>query len=89
MEAAVNWIGTRHGGEYAGPAAIVAALAGHQGSQDMLAERLRVQEVTFEQLASTLDTEFFPAMIWLCAGMVATLGEGDVAWLRQHRGTGT
>jgi hypothetical protein len=89
LEAAVNWIGTRHGGEYAGPAAVVAALAGHQGSQDMLAERLGVQEVTFDQLASTLDTEFFPAMIWLCVGMVATLGEGDVAWLRRHRGTGT
>jgi len=89
LDAAVTWIGAGQGAGYAGPAAVAAALAGHRGSQALLAKRLGVEEPTLDQLATFLDAEFFPAMIWLCCGLVATVGEGDVDWLRQHRISGS
>ncbi len=89
LNAAVNWIGKGHGAEYAGPAGVVAALAGHPDSQRILTQRLGVADVTLDQLAEFLGGDFFPAMIWLCCGMVATVGGGDVDWLRQHRISGT
>jgi hypothetical protein len=45
LDGAVNWIGRDHSAEYAGPAAVAAALAGHHGSQAMLAARLGVEDV--------------------------------------------
>ena len=62
-----------------------AGLAGHPESQEFLAKQLETRDVTFAHLAEFLDFDFFPAMIWLCTGMVATAGNGDVDWLRQHR----
>jgi hypothetical protein len=89
LDAAVNWVGDEQGAEYAGPAAMVAALAGHPGSQALLAQQLGVEDVTLDQLVDFLGADFFPAMIWLCCGMVATVGFGDVEWLRQHRIAGS
>jgi len=85
LDRAVTWIGEDFGVEYAGPASIVAGLAGHPESRRFLAKHLGIREVTVAQLAEFLDIDFLPAMIWLCTGMVATAGDGDVEWLRQHR----
>ena len=89
LDAAVSWIGDDQGVEYAGPAATVAALAGHPGSQALLAQRLGVDDVTLNQLADFLGADFFPAMIWLCCGMVAIVGDGDVDWLHRPRLSGS
>ena len=89
LDAAVSWLGDEQGAEYAGPAATVAALAGHPGSQALLAQQFGMDDVTLDQLAGFLSADFFPAMIWLCCGMVATVGVGDVDWLRQHRTCGS
>jgi hypothetical protein len=37
IDTAVNWVGTEFGTEFAGPAAVVAGLAGHRESQQLLA----------------------------------------------------
>jgi hypothetical protein len=85
LDAAVHWVGNEFGVEYAGPAVIVASLAGHPDSQRILAEQVKAKDPTFEQLADFLGPDLFPAMIWLCAGLVATVGNGDVEWLQQYR----
>ncbi|MFI6782830.1 hypothetical protein [Micromonospora sp. NPDC050276] len=85
IDAAVQWVGTEFGVEYAGPASIVASLAGHRESHRILAKQLGVRNPTFEQLSNFLGPDLFPATIWLCAGLVATAGDGDVGWLRQYR----
>lgn len=60
LDTAVNWIGDGQGAEYAGPAASVAALAGHAGSQALLAERLGVDDLTFDHLAGFFGRRLLP-----------------------------
>jgi hypothetical protein len=84
LDAAVDWIGREFGTEYAGPAAVVAGLAGHRESQRTLANHLNVEEPTFEQLSDFLGSDLFPAIIWLCTGLVVTVGGGDPVWLRPY-----
>jgi hypothetical protein len=85
LEAAVTWIAHDFGPEYAGATAGAASLAGHPESKEMLAKQFGTTDVTVSQLAEALGEDFFPAMIWLCVGLVATLGDGDSGWLHQHR----
>ncbi|BCB83127.1 hypothetical protein [Phytohabitans suffuscus] len=82
---AVAWVAANFGGEYAGATAIASSLAGHPEGEAFLAEHRGVTEVTVNHLSETLDIDFFPAMIWLCAGMVATAGDGDTEWLHRYR----
>ncbi|NLU81078.1 hypothetical protein HCA58_22570 [Micromonospora sp. HNM0581] len=82
---AVNWLGSGYGAACAGPAAIISALAGHPEGQAALADRVGVQEPTFNDLSDLLGIHLFPAMIWLCAGLVATTGDTNIAWLRKFR----
>jgi len=89
LDAGVSWLGDNFGAEYAGSAGVAASLAGHPASNEFLTEKLGVREITFAHLAEFLDVDFFPAMIWLCAGMVATVGDGGVDWLRQYRVAGS
>jgi hypothetical protein len=85
LTTAVNWLGSRFGAECAGPAAVASSLAGHSEGQDILVKHFGVKHAAMGQLVDLLDVDFFPAMIWLCAGMVATAGAGDVRWLREPR----
>ncbi len=78
-------LGSGYGAACAGPAAIISALAGHPEGQAALADRAGVQEPTFNDLSDLLGIHLFPAMIWLCAGLVATTGDTNIAWLRQFR----
>ncbi|MER7007789.1 hypothetical protein ABT297_32760 [Dactylosporangium sp. NPDC000555] len=87
LDAAMEWLGERYGAEYAGPALAAASLAGHYASQRMLAERLGVDDVTFGQLSDVLGPDLFPAIVWLCAALVSTVGEGDIGWLLRYRPT--
>jgi hypothetical protein len=88
LTAAVDWLGSEHGAACAGPAAIVSALAGHPEGQAVVAERTGIQDPTLNDLSDLLGIHLFPAMIWLCAGLVATAGDSDVTWLRQYRTAG-
>lgn len=85
FDAAVNWVGTQFGVDYAGPAAIMAGVAGHRESQRILAKQLGVKHPTIAQLSDFLGPDLFPATIWLCAGLVETVGDGAVSWLQQYR----
>ncbi|WP_117215712.1 hypothetical protein [Allorhizocola rhizosphaerae] len=58
---------------------------GHRESQEVIAKQLGVKDVSFAQLADFLGMDFFPAMMWLCTGLVATTGDGDPEWLRRYR----
>ena len=51
----------------------------------ILAKQVKAKVPTFEQLFDFLGPDLFPAMIWLCAGLVAAVGNSDVDWLRQFR----
>ena len=82
---AVNWLGTTHGATYAGPAAAASALAGHPEGEALLTQHAGVEEPTFNDLSDLLGIHLFPAMIWLCTGLVATAGDDDITWLSQHR----
>jgi hypothetical protein len=82
---AVNWLGTTRGATYAGPAAAASALAGHPEGEALLAQHAGVEEPTFNDLSDFLGIYLFPAMIWLCTGLVATAGDGDATWLSQYR----
>jgi len=83
LNSAINWIANNFGGlEYAGPAATAAAAVwgGKEGKQ--LERRLgKTGELTFNDLHDILGQDFGPAMMWLCAGLLATEGHGDIEWL--------
>src|SRR5262249_625591 len=82
---AVAWVAANFGGEYAGAAAIASSLAGHPEGEAFLAEHRGVTEVTVNHLAEAGEMDFLRGMIWLCAGMVGTVGDGDTEWLHQYR----
>lgn len=85
VEAAVNWVGVNFGVKCAGPAAAIAGMAGLVESHEVIAKQLGVKEVTFARLADFLGMDFFPAMMWLCTGLVATTGDGESEWLSRYR----
>lgn len=85
LDAAVTWLGTTFGAAYAGPAAVVSAIAGHPEGRAILADRTVTNDPTVSQLNDLLGIDLFPAMIWLCAALVATAGNNDTAWLRAYR----
>jgi hypothetical protein len=79
---AVNWIADNLGGlDYAGPAATAAAAIWGGEAGDDLQRHLGKPELTFSDLHDALGQDFGPAMVWLCAGLLATVGAGDVNWL--------
>jgi hypothetical protein len=82
---AVDWLGAEYGVDCAGPASLVTALAGHPEGMAAVAKHSGAPNPTLEDLSKLLGIHLFPGMIWLCAGLVATLGNGDPTWLRQYR----
>jgi hypothetical protein len=82
---AVNWVAENLGGlEYAGPAAVVAtAIHGGKGAEELTRRLGKSGQPTVNDLSDTLGQDFGPAMLWLCAGLLATVGEGDPEWLFQ------
>jgi hypothetical protein len=82
---AVNWVAENLGGsEYAGPAAVVAAaIHGGEGAEEIMRRFGKSGQPTVSDLHDILGQDFSPAMLWLCAGLLATVGEGDPEWLFQ------
>jgi hypothetical protein len=83
LNTAVNWIADNLGGlDYAGPAATAAAaIWGGEAGEDLKRSLGKSDELTFSDLHDALGQDFGPAMIWLCAGLLATVGGGDIDWL--------
>jgi hypothetical protein len=80
---ATQWVADNLGGiDYAGPAATVAMAVGGGEGRSTLERSLGTSDPTVNDLHELLGQDFGPAMMWLCAGMVATVGAGDVDWLR-------
>lgn len=79
LNVAVQWVADNLGGiDYAGPAAVVAmAVWGGEGIE----EHLGTSQPTVEDMHNLLGQDFAPAMMWLCAGLLATAGDGDISWL--------
>lgn len=82
---AVNWVAENLGGiEYAGPAAVVAgAIHGGEEAEDIMRRLGKSGQPTVSDLSDVLGQDFGPAMLWLCAGLLATVGESDPEWLFQ------
>ncbi len=70
---ALDWIKTRLGHDPAIAAYQISRFVGHAGAP----------EFTVRSERDWLESELFPAMIWLAAGVAATGGSGDAYWLRQ------
>ncbi|MFV8130648.1 hypothetical protein [Streptomyces syringium] len=70
---AVEWIRDACGADAERAVLILAGLIGHADAWDG----------TVEDAMDELGDAFLPAAIWLVAGVVATAGGGDTAWLRQ------
>ena len=83
LNAAVNWIADNLGGiNYAGPAATAAAaIWGGEETEKLKRHFGKSGELTFNDLHDILGQDFGPAMMWLCAGLLATAGDGDMEWL--------
>ncbi|MEW2575790.1 hypothetical protein [Streptomyces syringium] len=72
-ERAVEWIRDAFGADAERAVLILAGLIGHADARDG----------TVDDAMDELGDAFLPAAIWLVAGVVATVGGGDTAWLRQ------
>ncbi|MEU2513045.1 hypothetical protein [Streptomyces syringium] len=70
---AVEWIRDTFGADAERAVLMLAGLIGHPEARDG----------TVEEAMDELGDAFLPAAIWLVAGVVATAGGGDTAWLRQ------
>jgi hypothetical protein len=83
VNVAVNWIADNLGGlDYAGPAATAAAgIWGGEAGEDLQRHLGKSEELTLSDLHDALGEHFGPAMIWLCAGLLATAGDGNINWL--------
>ena len=83
LDDAVNWVAENLGGiEYAGPAAVAAAAAhGGEGAEELMRRFGKSGQPTVSDLDDILGPDLSPAMLWLCAGLLATVGEGDPEWL--------
>jgi hypothetical protein len=82
LTAATQWVADNLGGiDYAGPAATVAMAIWGGEDRSTLEKSLGTSDPTVNDLHELLGQDFGPAMIWLCAGMVATVGAGDIDWL--------
>ncbi len=83
LDAAVAWTNDNVGDIHnVGPASVLAA-AIWGTSEGSFEEHLGTLTPTVEDVVELLGDDLVPAMIWLCAGLVATIGAGDIAWLRQ------
>jgi hypothetical protein len=82
---AVNWVAGNLGGiEYAGPAAVVAAaIHGGEDAEEIMRRFGKSGQPTVSDLDDILGQDFSPALLWLCAGLLATVGKGDPEWLFQ------
>ncbi|WP_143175411.1 hypothetical protein [Cryptosporangium aurantiacum] len=83
LQAATAWVSDTFGCEYAQRAAVVAIPLCR--TKDPAAQQElfgKSGELTVGDLLDLLGDESAPAMIWLVAGLVATVGDGDVNWLR-------
>lgn len=72
-ERAMEWIRTDLGADAERAAQRLGGLIGHPEARDD----------TVDDVMDALGDEFIPAAIWLVAGVVATAGGGDAAWLRR------
>jgi len=72
-ERAVEWIRDACGADAERAVLILAGLIGHADAWDG----------TVDDAMDELGDAFLPAAIWLVAGVVATAGGGETAWLRQ------
>ncbi|MEV6775161.1 hypothetical protein [Streptomyces syringium] len=72
-ERAMEWIRTDLGADAERAAQRLGGLIGHPEARDD----------TVDDVMDGLGDEFIPAAIWLVAGVVATAGGGDAAWLRR------
>ncbi|MEU2850544.1 hypothetical protein AB0K71_06505 [Streptomyces syringium] len=70
---AVEWIRDAFGADAERAVLVLAGLIGHPDARDG----------TVDDAMDELGDAFLPAAIWLVAGVVATAGGGDTAWLRQ------
>ncbi|GAA3387517.1 hypothetical protein [Cryptosporangium minutisporangium] len=81
---ATAWVDGALGREYARLAAVVAipvcSVKDPVAQQELYGKS---GELTVGDLLDTLGDEVVPAMIWLAAGLVATVGDRYVHWLRQ------
>jgi hypothetical protein len=83
LDAAIQWVADNLGGlDYAGPAATVAMAVWGGEDRSALERSLGTSNPTVDDLHELLGQDFGPAMMWLCAGIVATVGAGDIEWLR-------
>ncbi|MFC5828783.1 hypothetical protein [Nonomuraea insulae] len=83
LNIAAQWIADNLGGvDYAGPASAVATAIWGGDGQSHLEQHLGTSEPTFNDMHELLGQDFAPAMMWLCAGLIATAGDGDIEWLR-------
>jgi hypothetical protein len=74
VEDALHWVRSNLDLEAAGRAERAAVLLAHSGDGT---------DADLE-LVETLDVDVLPALIWLTAGVVASHGGGDPAWLRRY-----
>ncbi|MFI8941118.1 hypothetical protein [Streptomyces syringium] len=70
---AVEWIRDAFGADAERAVLMLAGLIGHPDARDG----------TVDDAMDELGDAFLPAALWLVAGVVATAGGGDTAWLRQ------
>jgi hypothetical protein len=70
---AVDWVREHLGGQVADDLLLLAGVLGHPRSPDLTAAQV------FERAGGDL----VPALLWLVCGIVATAGDGEVAWLAQ------
>lgn len=71
--AALDWVRTEVGEEPAEASEQISGMIGHPDGPDL----------TVNEALERLGEAFLPAMLWLCAGVVATAAGGDAHWLRQ------
>ncbi|GAJ79227.1 hypothetical protein NBRGN_004_00900 [Nocardia brasiliensis NBRC 14402] len=84
LREAVNWLDKEHGGsEVCGAAAAIATIFWSTANVSKLEEHLgkRSTNFTLNDLHDLFDIDLMPAIIWLCAGLTATTGNGKISWL--------
>jgi hypothetical protein len=70
----LSWVTTHLGEPIAALAHRAAGVLGARTAPDL----------TVNQLADELGSDFLPAMLWLATGLAAKYGDGDASWLRRY-----
>jgi hypothetical protein len=70
---ALDWVRTEIGAEPADASEQISGMIGHPDGP----------QLTVNEALDRLGEAFLPAMLWLCAGVVAATAGGDAHWLRQ------